>query len=205
VPLALLAWENIRRQYRLDPDRVYVGGFSGGSRVALRIALTYPDVFRGALLEAGSDPIGEPPNSLPPADLFHRFQTSSRLVYLTGGQDAAHLQMDAASRQSLQYWCVFDVATVPMPWLGHELAEPAALGRALDALTQSATVDANRLTQCRAHNETAMTAALAEAETALAHGDRARARSQIATIDTRYAGLATATLLKLEAQLDTKP
>ena len=59
MPLALLAYENIRRSHTLDANRVYVGGMSGGSRVALRVALAYPDVFRGALLNAGSDPIGD--------------------------------------------------------------------------------------------------------------------------------------------------
>jgi len=54
-PLALLAAQNVMRRYPIDPERVYVGGFSGGSRVALRIALGYPDVFHGALLNAGSD------------------------------------------------------------------------------------------------------------------------------------------------------
>src|SRR6185437_14118655 len=44
-PLALLAAYNIMRRYRIDPQRVYVGGFSGGSKVALRLALAYPDLF----------------------------------------------------------------------------------------------------------------------------------------------------------------
>jgi len=84
VPLALLGYENIRRRYPIDTERVYVGGLSGGSRVALRVALAYPDVFRGALLNAGSDPIGGDQVSLPPADLFRRFQESTRIVFVTG-------------------------------------------------------------------------------------------------------------------------
>ncbi|HWE23826.1 MAG TPA: hypothetical protein VG496_07780, partial [Myxococcales bacterium] len=43
VPLALLAWENVRARYPIDPKRVYVGGLSGGSRVAEIAALAYPD------------------------------------------------------------------------------------------------------------------------------------------------------------------
>ena len=38
-PLALLAAHNIMRQYPVDPQQVYIGGFSGGARVALRLAL----------------------------------------------------------------------------------------------------------------------------------------------------------------------
>jgi len=54
-PLALLAAHNTMKQYPVDPQQVYIGGFSGGARVALRLALAYPDVFHGALLNAGSD------------------------------------------------------------------------------------------------------------------------------------------------------
>ena len=57
-PLALLAAHNIRKQYPVDSDRIYIAGFSGGSRIALRLALGYPDVFRGVILNAGSAPIG---------------------------------------------------------------------------------------------------------------------------------------------------
>ena len=44
-PLALLATHNIMSRYPIDARRVYIGGFSGGSRVALRLALGYPDLF----------------------------------------------------------------------------------------------------------------------------------------------------------------
>ncbi|GEM_PF-236725 len=86
-PLALIAEYNIARRYPLDPARIYVGGFSGGSRVALHLALGYPDIFRGALLDAGDDTIGGAQLPLPPADLFHLFQQSTRLVYLSGTND----------------------------------------------------------------------------------------------------------------------
>ena len=69
IPLALLGAHNIMLRYRIDPGRVYVGGFSGGARVALRVALAYPDLFSGALLNAGSDPIADKEAFLPPDDL----------------------------------------------------------------------------------------------------------------------------------------
>jgi hypothetical protein len=58
-PLALLAAQNIMAQYPVDPERVYIAGFSGGSHIALRLALGYPDLFHGAILNAGSDAIGD--------------------------------------------------------------------------------------------------------------------------------------------------
>jgi len=50
MPLAVIAAVNALHQYKVDPDRVFVGGMSGGSRVAMRLALGYPDLFAGALL-----------------------------------------------------------------------------------------------------------------------------------------------------------
>ena len=68
----LLAAYNLMERFHADPDRVFVGGFSGGSRIAMRLALGYPDLFHGVLLNAGGDPLGNaeagaPP--LPPRDL----------------------------------------------------------------------------------------------------------------------------------------
>ena len=57
-PLAVLAALNVMAQYPVDPSRVFVGGMSGGARMALRLALAYPDLFHGALLNSGSDVIG---------------------------------------------------------------------------------------------------------------------------------------------------
>lgn len=202
VPLALLAWVNVGRHYRLDPARVYVGGFSGGSRVAMRIALGYPDVFRGALLEAGSDPPGEAALSLPPAGLLHRFQQDTRLVFLTGGQDTTHLQMDAASRQALRHWCVTDMAGVTPPWLGHEIAGGAALGQALDALARPVPPRVGQLASCRARNEGELARALSAAGRMLVRGERKQTQEQLDAIDVRYGGLAARPLLKLQAQLD---
>lgn len=38
----------------VDPDRVYVGGFSAGSVLATHFSVCYPDVFKGALLHSGA-------------------------------------------------------------------------------------------------------------------------------------------------------
>lgn len=202
APLALLAYENIRGRYPLDGTRVYIGGMSGGARVALHIALAYPDVFRGALLDAGGDPIGTAQIPLPPADLFHQFQQSTRLVYLTGGDDQDHLRMDEASRDSLPDWCVFDVDTETMPHLGHEIADAAGLNRALDALEKPSTIDPDKLLQCRARVDRELSSKLNNVQAALARGDRNAARKQLEAIDTRYGGLAAPQILELQQAAD---
>jgi hypothetical protein len=109
-PLALLGAYNVMQRYPVDGSRVYVGGFSGGSRIALRVALAYPDLFHGALLNAGSDPLDAGPPTPPARELLQRFQESMRLVYVTGEHDDLHLTMDNESLRSMRDWCVFDTA-----------------------------------------------------------------------------------------------
>lgn len=200
-PLALLGAANAMARYRVDPQRVYVGGFSGGSRVALRLALGYPDLFRGALLDAGSDALGRdiPP---PPRDLLYRAQSSSRIVYLTGTRDTAREDADRVSRRSLKDACITDIDVRPMPWTGHELADASALDRALDSLDTHAAIDARALEACRARLGHDVDAQLAEVSDLIAHGDTRRARQRLDALDARYGGLAAPRSIALSNSLD---
>lgn len=191
-PLAILAEYNVAKQYRLDPDRIYIAGFSGGSRVALRLAVAYPDVFRGAILNAGSDPIGDSNAPLPPADLFHRFQEFSHLVYVTGDNDTQPTVMsDHASMRSLNNWCVFNVDFYVEVSVAHDVMNPSALVRALGLLSAPAQPDREKLAACRNGNEAELTAQLAEAETLLAQNKRDDARQKLIDVNARFGGLAS--------------
>jgi hypothetical protein len=189
-PLALLAWANIAARYRLDPSRVYIAGLSGGSRVALRLALGYPDVFAGALLNAGSDPIGSPEIPLPPRDLFARFQQASRLVYLTGGLDREHLDMDKKSQASMRDWCVSNVTNITVPGLKHETADADSLAKALDALDAAPATPDPALATCRADLARTLESKLEEVRALEASGSRDEALARLQDIDARYGGLA---------------
>src|SRR5690348_15448094 len=189
-PLAILAAYNVMQRYHVDPQRVYVGGFSGGSRVALRLALAYPDLFRGALLEAGSDPIGTAEVPLPPVELMHRFQQDSRLVFLTGGNDAFHLAQDARSRDSLKAWCVFDTDIQFMPRTSHNVAESGDFARALTALEQRKAPDPDKLAACRQRNQQAVSAQLRQARTLIEQNRIDDARELLERIDAQFGGLA---------------
>jgi dienelactone hydrolase len=203
IPLALLAAQNIMQRYPVDPQRVYIGGFSGGSRVAERIALAYPDLFHGALLMAGSDPIGNAQLVLPPASLFRQFQESTRLVYLTGQNDAFHLDLDTRSRQSLRKWCMSHVDIVPVPGAGHELADPAPLHRALDALDKPTPLDTDKLAACRTRTDKQLTAQLQQVERLLTDGKLDDARKHLEKVDAHYGGLAAPRSVELAARIET--
>jgi pimeloyl-ACP methyl ester carboxylesterase len=47
--LAVDASFNARQRFSIDPKRVYVAGFSGGGRISSMLAVTYPDIFTGAI------------------------------------------------------------------------------------------------------------------------------------------------------------
>lgn len=188
-PVSLLAAVNVMSRYRVNPQRVYVGGFSGGSRVALRLALGYPDLFHGALLEAGSDPVGRGV-PLPPRSLLEQVQTGTRIVYFTGQQDSARMEVDRQSRQSLHDWCIDDADVRTIPSTGHELAGAVALDRALTSLETHRPPDALRLEACRARVAGELEKALTKVDTALAHNDIAAAKSYLDEADNRFGGLA---------------
>ena len=180
-----------------------MGGFSGGSRVALRIALGYPDLFHGVLLNAGSDPIGVADAPLPPADLFRIFQTSTRLVYLTGQQDAVNLNKDGGSQVSMRDWCVFNVDTLEIPRSGHEVADAATFHRALERFQKDLRVDPRKLEACRARIDEKMTVELRHVEDLAGAGKSRDALQSLERIDTRYGGLAAPRSLALAQKIAT--
>jgi hypothetical protein len=200
-PLALLGAYNIMQRYHVDPSRVYVGGMSGGSRVALRLALSYPDLFRGAFLHSGSDPIGNVQAPLPSVELFHKFQESTRVVFFTGQTDIANLYQDDDSRQSLRQWCVFDLYDETIPFIGHELGGGHDFEHAITALQNHVDVKPETLAKCREHHQRELTSKLDDVRRYIAKGKTHEASSLLKTIDTRYAGLAAPDSVELAREL----
>jgi pimeloyl-ACP methyl ester carboxylesterase len=202
APLALLAAYNVMRRYRVDPQRVYVGGFSGGSRIALRLALAYPDLFRGALLNAGSDPLDAGPPSPPERALLERFQESTRIVFVTGEHDLLHLASDRASLESMSEWCAFDTAAEITPGAGHEIASSMALSRALGALASHVRPDAARLAACRHALDERLAARLARIGSLIDAGRSGEARKLLEETDRQFGGLAAPQSVALSARLE---
>jgi Esterase PHB depolymerase len=153
VPLALLAAHNVARKYQVDGSKVFVGGFSGGSRVALRLALAYPDVFSGALLDAGSDPIGSADFPLPPGDLMQQVQARSRIVLVAGAMDSDIGDTDASTVLSLKRWCITQVERFTVPALAHEVMPGSALARAFKFIMASVSIDHPKLLACQARTD----------------------------------------------------
>ncbi len=197
IPLAVIAAQNVIGRYPVDPQRVYVGGLSGGSRVALRTAIAFPDLFHGAFLNAGSDPLGGEDTAVPPRALLYAFQAQSRLVAATGSDDAINIAKDAETAQSMARWCQFNFTPRSIPFAGHQLADAQALSEALDLFRSPAPANPARLTACRSALDGALARAVQGVQANIAAGRTGDARKAILALDQRFGGLADDRLVKL--------
>lgn len=204
VPLALHAYGYASRHYAIDPERVYVGGFSGGARTAQLVAFGYADVFRGVLQIAGSDPFGETAVPPPPEPLMELARTRLRIVHATGTADATNIALDARTRHSLAALCVANVTQVDQPRLGHGLPERRGFARALDALAAPAAAEP-RDGACRARLQARIDADTRAVEHLLGDGQAARARARLHRLDQDYGWLAAPRSNALARRLFTMP
>ena len=200
VPLAVSGYENVRLRYRLDPARVYVAGFSGGSRVAMRMAVAFPDVFHGAVLNAGSDPFGTPEVPLPDAALFKQFESGTRLVYVTGTRDERAADSDRRSRASARELCVSNLVDLPVREGGHEPADVRSIEHALREL-DAPRVEMRDAEACRARRDADVAHALAAVRSAIDAGDLRDAARMLAALDAHFGGLAAPTSVDLAGRL----
>ena len=212
LPLALHAAHNLVRLHDVDPSRVYAGGFSGGARAALRLAVGFPDVFRGAMLGAGSDPLGGAAMSPPPADLLALLQERGRLVWVTGARDLPNRRMAGISRTSMAAHCIGDLHSVSMGGAEHAPPDRRSFAKALDFLDPLGTpggaapaangpAPAGTLDACRAGLAAQAQAALAEVEALVARGDIDAAGERLAMLDLRWGGLAAPRSVELARRL----
>ena len=208
LPLALHAYENVAARYKLNPERIYVSGFSGGSRTAMRAALSYPDVFRGAILNSGSDPYGDSGIAVPPADLFALFQQRSRVVLVSGTLDLDIDARDAGMMDSTHRLCVEGVSTQSMHDTGHALMRGPMLQHAIEEIerdrTESKARHADEFARCRAGITAEIARDLQEVRAMIAKGDRTGAGRALSRIDERYGGLAAPDSVELAHELLAK-
>lgn len=202
VPLALIAATNLIQEYGVDPSRVLVGGFSGGAQVAVRLALAYPDLFRGAFLNSSSEPIGSLEVPIPPADLFRKFQEDSKLFYVVGDGDVAtRLSFQNVSVQSMLDRCVSHVDHRVMMNMGHDVATASALADGLSVLLRPVASAPGDLSSCRSGLISRRDAKIRIVRDFIAKGDNAAARRAVDDLDAEFGGLAAPESLELDAKI----
>jgi hypothetical protein len=138
---------------------------------------------------------------LPPADLFHQFQTASRIFYVTGDDDQGPLDEARVSARSLNEFCVANVTAMTMRHTAHSTADHDMLSDVLDALLGSAPSQPDDMTACRVKLDSTVQSQLQQVETLIADGDKAGARQLLDTIDAKYGGLAAPKSVPLDAEI----
>lgn len=194
IPLALHAVSGVRARMPVDRERIYVGGFSGGGRVAQRLATAFPDVFRGALLLAGSEPFGGAglfgqPWSPPRRAWMERLRMHSRLVLVSGGLDLVNRAHDARTAESLRSYCVAGVTTQQVARMEHWVPERRHFERAL-ALLETPPDVPDAVRRCVAAMDRTIEAELDRVEALLDAGRPREAGVLLGEIEDRYGGLA---------------
>jgi hypothetical protein len=198
VPLALLAEFNVASRYKIDPARIFIAGFSGGSRVAERLALGYPDIFRGAILNEGSYPVGGARGlPLPPRGLALTLQERSRIFLLMGDGDSDFVIAAQADALSLRKVCVNQLGNGAMLHTSHMFADPITLSRAFEFLLAPPPADRAELDACRSRLEADIAARLHDADQLRSAGKTAEAKSAAHDIDLAYGGLAAPHVIEL--------
>ncbi len=190
IPLVLHATDHAIASLRIDPARVYVSGFSGGARLAQRVALAWPDLYSGSLQFAGSVVVGTHRLPPPPMELMTRFQDNTRVVMVSGNLDLPNRRNDAETREGLRALCVAGERGFGPARLDHWVPDGRAFARALEMLETPVTVDPVAQADCR--RRLAETIA-AELDAAKADADAARwtqAVDRLVALDDRFGGLA---------------
>ncbi len=114
VGLALDAVHAMKKLYTLDEERVYIGGYSGGGRLASGVAVLYPEMFQGGFFFYGCDyyrkmTVTDKPGAVwpagfapPPRAVLKLVRERNRYVMLTGGLDFNRAQTIAYHQQYLE-------------------------------------------------------------------------------------------------------
>ena len=134
----------MQRIYRVDPQRIYVAGFSGGARMAGRLGFYQPNLFRGTIQSCGADfynPIPQVRSSSGANDRSYGLFKATvadveaaktvRFTFITGSRDFRYgsildIYHEGYALSGLQAK-LFDV-----PRMGHESADAKSFDSALD-------------------------------------------------------------------------
>ena len=200
VPLALTAAANVLRNYPVDPDRIWIAGFSGGARIAERIALAYPDVFSGAILDGSSDKLGSAGLPLPPRKNLERLLGRMSIVISTGGADEFNTRDVKRLESSLKSHCFDRLSVEVRRGEGHVILNGQSLAKAMEFLDRPREEQSANDRQCIEKLYSKVDADLARAGELVKRGGR-EARTALRTIDRRYGWLAAPLSLQLRERL----
>ena len=144
IRLALDATCNMCRQYTIDRQRIYIGGFSGGSRIASMLGVAYADIFTGTLCCSGVNFYADVPATaggkyypgtfVPNLGVLLQAKRKGRFVLLTGDHDENRDNTERVATKGFKSEGFRNVLYLEIPDLSHQMPSATALGTALDYL-----------------------------------------------------------------------
>ncbi|MCE9603266.1 MAG: hypothetical protein K8U03_00010 [Planctomycetia bacterium] len=132
--------DDIARRQKIDPDRTYLGGFSGGSRIACGIVFGLPEYFGGVIPVCGAEKLRE--------ESWLRQRASDRIsvALVTGEQD-----FNRAELERLREPMFTDVGVRTKRWtvagLGHGIPDGQTLAPVFAWLEEGAVDRKRKATQ----------------------------------------------------------
>jgi predicted esterase len=120
----LMGLAYVQLNYKLDPERVYVAGISGGGRVASKVATKFPRLFNGAIYIVGAD-FWESADANAIADI-----SRNRYVFITGSSDFNRREMKGVFRSYLSAGATHS-QLLDLSHFGHQLPSGDQLRDAL--------------------------------------------------------------------------
>jgi len=127
VLAALAGLKLIQGSKAVDAKRIYVGGMSGGGRIASTLATRFPGHFSGALYIVGADFWTSSEEPLKPRIAANRY------VFITGNRDFNQREMRRVFAK-YQAAGVSQVSLMDLPGFGHEYPNAEKLAEAIDFL-----------------------------------------------------------------------
>jgi len=120
VRIVLDVLDDVRQRYNVDPDRTYIGGFSGGGRIACAIAFSLPEYFGGAIPVCAAGDLREE------SWLRQRVTDRVSVAHLTGATDFNRGEVERFRGPMLADVGVRSKVWV-VPGLGHGIPDATSL------------------------------------------------------------------------------
>lgn len=132
--------DDIARRHKIDPDRTYLGGFSGGSRIACGIVFGLPEYFGGVIPVCGAEKLRD--------ESWLRQRATDRIsvAFVTGETDFNRAEVERL-REPMFTELGLRAKRWTVPGLGHGIPDAQTLGPVVAWLEEGAVDRKRKATQ----------------------------------------------------------
>ena len=127
VLVAVMGLSLAQKSAALDRKRIYIGGMSGGGRIASMTAPRFPQMFSGSLYIVGAN------FWMPDDEKLKQKAAANRYVFITGEKDFNRSEMKSVFSRYRKKGLASSLL-LDLPGYAHEYPNVEQLGRAIDFL-----------------------------------------------------------------------